>query len=85
MAIIAYLIPLIGPLFILLARRNDVLARYHARQSLGLLAVVIIAPLAWLVAAYAVAALPYGGMIAAFLFTLVAAAWMAAIVAWIAG
>lgn len=48
LAILSYLLVLIGPLFFILFRRKDRFTLYHACQSLALVAGAIVVPLLWL-------------------------------------
>jgi uncharacterized membrane protein len=85
-AFIAYLLSVIGAAFILLARRNDRFAVYHAKQSLGLFLVAIGVLLAWIVVGWTLAWIPYIGFIFAMaLFALAIAAYIALIVCWFMG
>ena len=47
LAFLSYLLSLPGALFVLLVRRDDLFAVYHARQSLRLAIIGIAAPLIW--------------------------------------
>lgn len=49
LAILSYLLVLIGPLLFILFRRKDKFTLYHACQSLALVAGAIVVPLLWLV------------------------------------
>lgn len=86
LALVAYLLSLPGALAVLLLRRGDRLAVYHARQSLMITAAAVAAPLLWAAGAWLLAWVPMlGPMVAVVLFNLVLAtyAWLAA--AWVAG
>lgn len=48
LALLSYLLVLIGPLILILFRRKDTFTLYHACQSLALVAGAIIVPLLWL-------------------------------------
>jgi uncharacterized membrane protein len=48
LAILSYLLVLIGPLFFILFRRKDKFTLYHACQSLALVAGAVVVPLLWL-------------------------------------
>lgn len=85
MALIAYLLPFVGPGIILLTGAGDAFARFHARQSLALFGSLLVAPIVWAVAAWLLVWLPYGGALAAFLFSLVLLVYLAAIYAWLVG
>ena len=86
LAFFGYLLSLPGALFVLLARRDDPFAVYHARQSLRLAIIGIAAPLVWAVVAWILAWIPLaGGMLAVALFALVIATYVGIIISWIAG
>ncbi|HEU5101673.1 MAG TPA: hypothetical protein VFU22_21775 [Roseiflexaceae bacterium] len=86
LACISYLLSLPGALFVLLARRDDLFAVYHARQSLRLAAVALLAPVAWVVGAWLLAWIPMiGGMLGVILFALLLAVYAGVLISWIAG
>jgi uncharacterized membrane protein len=86
LAFISYLLSLPGALFVLLARRDDPYAVYHARQSLRLVIAAIAAPLIWVVLAWVLAWIPLvGGMLAVALFALVIATEVGVLISWIGG
>ena len=85
-AFIAYLIPLIGPLFVFAFRRNDEFAIYHARQSLRLFVVAVVAVLIWAGISYGLLFIPYlGSVVAAALSAVLLVILIAFLWAWIAG
>lgn len=84
-ALLAYLLPIVGPAYILALRRRDEFARYHAVQSLTIILAMVLAPAVWIVFSWLIALLPFGGVVAAYIFALVVAAYLAVIVAWVAG
>jgi len=86
LAFISYLLSLPGALFVLLARRDDPYAVYHARQSLRLAIVAMATPLIWAVVAWVLAWIPIvGGMLGVSLFALVIAAEVGVLISWIGG
>ncbi len=86
LAFLAYLVPVLGWLYILIAERKDRFSRYHAKQSLVLTLALVGAVLVWLVLAWVLTWLPFvGPIIAAFSFTLVALVWVVVVVDWIVG
>ena len=86
LAFVAYLLSLPGALFVLLARRDDPFATYHARQSLAIVGAALAAPLAWLIVAWAAAWIPLAGVVIGLtLFALVIAAYAGLVVSWIVG
>jgi uncharacterized membrane protein len=83
---VSYLLSLPGALFVLLARRDDPFAVYHARQSLSLAIVGIVAPLIWAIVAWLLAWIPtVGAMLGVILFALLIAAYAGILFSWIAG
>jgi uncharacterized membrane protein len=84
-ALLAYLIPVLGPAYILALRKEDAFSRFHARQSLLIVLALILAPAVWILFSWLVAFLPFGGVIAAYVFALVIAVYLAVVVAWVAG
>ena len=84
-ALLAYLLPVIGPAYILALRKDDSFSRYHAIQSLTIVMALILAPVVWFLFAWLVSLLPFGGVVAAYIFALVVAVYLAVVVAWIAG
>jgi uncharacterized membrane protein len=86
LAFFSYLLSLPGALFVLLARRDDPFAVYHARQSLRLAIIGIATPLVWAVAAWVLAWIPLiGGMLGVVLFALVIATYVGVLISWIGG
>jgi len=86
LAFVSYLLSLPGALFVLLARRDDPFAVYHARQSLSLAIVGIVAPLIWAIVAWLLAWIPtVGAMLGVILFALLIAAYAGILFSWIAG
>jgi uncharacterized membrane protein len=86
LAFISYLLSLPGALFVLLARRDDPFAVYHARQSLRLAIIGIATPIVWAALAWALAWVPLvGGMLGVVLFALVLATYVGILISWVAG
>ncbi|MBX2998188.1 MAG: hypothetical protein KF893_06710 [Caldilineaceae bacterium] len=86
LAFLAYLIPVIVPLYIILLRSKDGFARYHAYQSLSLCAAALIVPLVWAIAAWAMVWIPLvGALLSAASFALVIGAYLAIVVGWFYG
>ncbi len=86
LAFLAYLLTVPGWLYVLLFRRDDKFAVFHAKQSAVLTLVAIGAPLAWMVVGWILAWIPLIGYILAIaLFSLVIAAYAVLIVDWIIG
>jgi uncharacterized membrane protein len=86
LAFLSYLLSLPGALFVLLARRDDPFAVYHARQSLTLAVVGVVTPLIWAVVAWALAWIPIlGPMLGVILFALVIATYVGLLISWLTG
>src|SRR5262249_48975469 len=86
LAFVAYLLSLPGALVVLLTRRDDPFATYHARQSLAIAVAAIVVPLAWAVVAWICAWIPLAGVVIGLaLFALVIAAYIGLAASWIAG
>ncbi|MCY4092471.1 MAG: hypothetical protein OXF62_16775 [Caldilineaceae bacterium] len=84
-ALLAYLVPLLGSAYILSFRKEDEFGRFHAVQGLTLVLALVLAPAAWALFSGLVAWIPFGGVVAAYVFALVVAVYLAAIVSWFAG
>ena len=53
-AFIAYLLLIVGWLFVMIFRRGDEFAVFHAKQSLRMTLIIAVIPLIWAVGAYVV-------------------------------
>lgn len=86
LAFLAYLLSILGWLYVLLFHRKDEFAAYHAKQSLGLTIIAVGTPAVWAVVAWIVSWLPLAGpTIAAASFSLVIVTYVVLIVSWITG
>ena len=71
-AFIAYLLLIFGWLFVMIFKRGDEFAVFHAKQSLRLTIYLVAIPAAWALGAYFVALIPFvGPILASATFTLV--------------
>jgi len=84
-AVVAYLIPILGWPYVYFFQRNNAFALYHLKQSIGLFLFLVATMTGWVVIAWVLAWIPYMGAVGAALFTLVIAAYLFAIVAWVLG
>lgn len=84
-AVVTYLIPIIGWLYAYSFQRENPLAMYYLRQSIGLFLFLMAALMGWAVVAWVLAWIPYLSVLSIALFTLVIAAYLFGIVAWILG
>jgi uncharacterized membrane protein len=75
---LAYLFSIPGAAVVLLVRRGDPFATYHARQSLAIGAAAVAVPLVWAVVAWVVTWIPLAGpVMGVSTFALVLAAYVA--------
>lgn len=86
LAVIAYLLSVVGWLYILLFHREDEFAVFHAKQSMVLTIVAVGSLVVWGVVAWVLSWIPIAGpFVAAVAFSLVIAAYSVLAVAWIGG
>lgn len=86
LAFFAYLLGTPAALYVLLARRDDPYAVFHARQSLAIAVAAVATPLLWAIVAWAGAWIPVvGPLIGLTLFALVIATYIGLLASWIAG
>jgi uncharacterized membrane protein len=83
-AVLAY-IPIVGWLYVFLFERQNAVAVFHLRQSIGLFLFLVGVIVGWVVIAWLLAWIPYMEILAVALFTLVIAAYMYGAVAWVLG
>ncbi len=85
-AFLAYLLLVIGWIYVLVARRDDRFALYHTRQSIALVLVAIGVVIVWAVAAWIMTWIPFvGQLLAAASFALVMLTYMLLFVFWLMG
>lgn len=85
-AFFAYLLSIIGALYVLIFRRKDDFAVYHAKQSLGIVFLAISLFVAWMGFGWIISWIPYVGFIFAIaFFSLVIAGYLVLFVSWIIG
>jgi uncharacterized membrane protein len=86
LAFLAYLLSVLGWLYVLLFQREDKLAVYHAKQSLGLTLAAIGAFVGWALGAWILSWIPLvGPLIAAALFAQLILVYLFLGAAWIIG
>jgi uncharacterized membrane protein len=83
--VLAYLVPVIGWLYVLFFQRKNSLAIYHLRQSIGLAMFLVATTAGWAVVGWVLAWIPYMAVLSIALFAIVIAAYLYGIVAWILG
>ncbi len=84
-AFIAYLLPGVGWLYVLLFQRKNQLAMFHVRQSVGLFLFLAATGAAWAAITWILAWIPFGFLFGIMLFALVITAVLVAVVAWVFG
>ena len=86
LAFCAYVLVLVGALYVLLAHRRDAFAVYHAKQALTIALAALLAPVAWAISAWLLLWIPLAGpVIGASLFALLIAAYIGLVAGWVAG
>jgi uncharacterized membrane protein len=84
-ALIAYLLPVIGWFYIGIFQRNNHFAMFHLRQAIGSFLALVLAFISWVVVGWVIAWIPYGFLLSMTLFTMVIVVVFVAVIAWIAG
>ncbi len=84
-AVLAYLLPIIGWLYVLFFQRKNALAMYHLRQAVGLCLVLVLAFVGWAVITWVLAWIPLLDIVGVALFTVVITAYLYGVLAWIMG
>jgi uncharacterized membrane protein len=74
-ALMAYLLPVLGSLYVFIFHRKDRFALYHAKQAAMITLVAVVAPMVWLVGGWLLMWLPYGSILAMAMFSLVIAVY----------
>ncbi|MGD0613644.1 MAG: hypothetical protein ABSB41_19275 [Anaerolineales bacterium] len=84
-AVLAYLVPVIGWLYVLFFQRKNSLAVYHLRQSIGPVLFLVATTAGWVAVGWVLARIPYMAVRSIALFAIVIVAYLYGIVAWIMG
>jgi uncharacterized membrane protein len=84
-AVLAYLIPVIGWLYVYGAERKNPFAMFHLKQALGLFVFLAAMALGWGVIAWVLMWIPYAAIFGIALFAIVIAAYAYGLVAWLLG
>lgn len=84
-AVLAYLIPIIGWLYVYFFQRKNAFAIFHLRQAVGLFLFLAAALAIWALVAWVLAWIPYMAVLGIALFTIVIAAYLYGLVAWVMG
>ena len=84
-AVLVYLLPVLGWLYVFFFQRSNSLALYHLRQAVGLVVFLILTLVAWGVVGWLLAWIPYLDILSIGLFALVVGAYLYGVVAWLFG
>jgi uncharacterized membrane protein len=84
-AVLVYLLPVLGWLYVFFFQRRNSLALYHLRQAIGLVVFLIVTVIVWAVVGWLLAWIPYLNVLSIALFALVVGVYLYAIVAWLIG
>ena len=84
-AFIVYLFPVIGWIYVLIFQRDNPLAMFHLRQSIGLFLFLIAMFLGWAAITWIISWIPFMFIFGVALFTLVIAAFMVGLIVWLMG
>ena len=85
-SILAYLLFVIGWVYVLIVDRKNKTAMFHVKQSMGLVLYVVGSTLLWVVVGFLLAMIPYyGAIMALLLFTIVICVYLSAAVLFIVG
>jgi uncharacterized membrane protein len=84
-AVLAYLVPVIGWIYVLFFHRKNSLAVYHLKQSIGLILFLVATASSWAVIGWVLAWIPYMAVLSMALFAIVLVAFIYGFVAWILG
>lgn len=84
-ALLNYLLPVIGWIYVGIFQRKNSLARFHLRQSLGLVLMLVLLTAAWALIGWILAWLPYAFVGSIVLFVLPMTAYFLGIILWIVG
>lgn len=85
-AFLAYLVPVLGWLYVLLFQKKDKFAAYHVKQSIMLTIMALAVPVVWGAVAWTLTWIPLAGaIIAAALFALVILTYIFLAAVWVVG
>lgn len=82
---IAYLLPVVGWIYLIIFQRKNRFANFHLRQAVGLFLFLILVMLGWGVLTWLLAWIPYAFVFGIALFGLPLTAFIFSVIAWIIG
>jgi uncharacterized membrane protein len=84
-AVLTYLVPVIGWLYVIFFQRKNSLAIFHLKQSIGLVLFLATTAASWVLIGWALAWIPYVAVLSIALFAIVLVAFIYGFVAWLLG
>jgi len=84
-AVLTYLAPVIGWLYVIFFQRKNTLAVYHLKQSIGLVMFLVTTTASWLSVGWVITWIPYMAVLSIALFAIVIVVYIYGGVAWILG
>lgn len=84
-AFIAYLLPVIGWIYVGVFESKNRFARFHMRQSVGLFLFLILITVAWGIVTWLLSWIPYAFIFGVALFSLPVVGYIFGVIAWIVG
>jgi uncharacterized membrane protein len=84
-ALCAYILPVIGWIYIGLFQRKNSFVMFHLRQSIGIFSILVLAFISWAIAGWVLALIPFVFILSVSLFGLVMVITFAGVYAWIIG
>ena len=84
-AVLTYLVPVIGWLYVIFFQRRNSLAIYHLKQSIGLVLFLVVTTTGWFAVSWVMAWIPYMAVLSIALFAIVIVAYLLGGVALILG
>jgi uncharacterized membrane protein len=85
LALLAYLLPVLGWLYLWISQRKNSFVAFHLRQSVGIFLGLLLTFVAWVIVGWILAWIPYVFVISILLYALVIVVVFMAVIAWIAG
>jgi uncharacterized membrane protein len=84
-AVLTYLVPVIGWLYVIFFQRKNSLAVYHLKQSICLVLFLVGITTGWIAVAWVLAWIPYLDILSIAFFAIVIVAYIFSVVVWILG
>ncbi len=85
LAVIAYLLPIVGWLYLWFSQRKNAFVMFHLRQSVGICLGTVLSFLVWAVVGWVLAWIPYVFVLSIMLYAMVVLVVVLALIAWFVG